>query len=282
MGAIAGVRRVSTAGHSLKAAASDSRLLRPLAVLGLSSSSSTSSSSPGFFDMEITAGTPLRQPHRHPSQQRADHPARDRHDRRDRHRRGGPLGRRGHGHLGLRGGHPDRPPEGRVHTSGYITAVVGDSTYSFAPMPVVFVVAMLAALACGVWNGVLVAYVRIQPMVATLVTVDRWPRDGRARRSPTRSRSTSSTTPSRSWGTVSSSCPSRFFVVIAVFLGSWLLLRRTALGLFVESVGVSSRASLYAGIKEKRIKLFAYVFCALCAGSPAWWPSRRPGRPTPT
>ena len=64
------------------------------------------------------AGAPLRQPHRHPAQQRADHPARDRHDRRDRHRRGGSIGRRGHGHLGLGGGHPHRPQKGRVHALG--------------------------------------------------------------------------------------------------------------------------------------------------------------------
>ena len=34
----------------------------------------------------------------------------------------------------------------------------------------------------------------------------------------------------------------------------------------MESVGISFRASLYAGINEKRIKLFAYAFCGFCAG----------------
>ena len=40
----------------------------------------------------------------------------------------------------------------------------------------------------------------------------------------------------------------------------------SAIGLFVESVGISFRASLYSGINEKMIKLFAYAFCGFCAG----------------
>jgi simple sugar transport system permease protein len=60
--------------------------------------------------------------------------------------------------------------------------------------------------------------------------------------------------------------PFSLFIVVALFAGAWLLTRRTAIGLFVESVGISFRASLYSGINEKRIKLFAYSFCGFCAG----------------
>jgi len=60
--------------------------------------------------------------------------------------------------------------------------------------------------------------------------------------------------------------PFSLFIVVALFVGAWLLTRRTAIGLFVESVGISFRASLYSGINEKRIKLFAYAFCGFCAG----------------
>jgi simple sugar transport system permease protein len=31
-------------------------------------------------------------------------------------------------------------------------------------------------------------------------------------------------------------------------------------------VGVNARSSLFSGIDEKKIKLFAYVFCGVCAG----------------
>ncbi len=57
--------------------------------------------------------------------------------------------------------------------------------------------------------------------------------------------------------------PFSLFIVVALFAGAWLLTRRTAIGLFVESVGINFRSSLYAGINEKRIKLFAYVVLRL-------------------
>ncbi len=60
--------------------------------------------------------------------------------------------------------------------------------------------------------------------------------------------------------------PFSLAVVAALFVGAWLLTRRTAIGLFVESVGISFRASLYTGINEKLIKLFVYAFCGFCAG----------------
>ena len=47
---------------------------------------------------------------------------------------------------------------------------------------------------------------------------------------------------------------------------TWLLTRRTALGLFVEAVGNNPTASTYAGINAARVKLAAYVFCGFCAG----------------
>jgi simple sugar transport system permease protein len=36
--------------------------------------------------------------------------------------------------------------------------------------------------------------------------------------------------------------------------------------MFIESVGINSRSSFYSGVNEKRVKLFAYMFCGLCAG----------------
>jgi simple sugar transport system permease protein len=146
-----------------------------------------------------------------------------------------------------------------VTLSGDITTMVGDTTYSFMPLPVVIIVALLAALACGLWNGALVAYVRIQPMVATLILMIAGRGLAQLITSSVKINIFNDAFAFLGNGFVLL-LPFSLFVVLSVFLGSWLLLRRTALGLFVESVGISSR------INEKRIKLFAYVFCALCAG----------------
>jgi simple sugar transport system permease protein len=42
--------------------------------------------------------------------------------------------------------------------------------------------------------------------------------------------------------------------------------RKTAIGMFIESVGINFRSSFYSGINEKRIKLLVYTFCGFCAG----------------
>ena len=152
-----------------------------------------------------------------------------------------------------------------ITLSGDITTVVGDPTYSFMPLPIVIVVALLAALACGIWNGALVAYVRIQPMVATLILMIAGRGIAQLSTNSIKINLFNDAFAFLGNGFVLL-LPFSLFVVLAVFIGSWLLLRRTALGLFVESVGISSRASLFAGINEKRIKLFAYAFCGLCAG----------------
>ncbi len=187
------------------------------------------------------------------------------HDARDRHRRRRPVGRRGHGDLGLGRLRSSSTPDRRGRPAGNITTVVGDPTFSFAPLPVVILVPLFVATLCGVWNGVLVAYGGIQPMVATLILMiagrgiaqlitngDQDP--------------ASSTSRSRSSATAGSSCRSRCSSSPCVFVVAWLLTRRTALGLFIESVGINARSSFYSGINEKRIKLFAYTFCGFCAG----------------
>ncbi len=128
---------------------------------GRSSCSSTSSRSPGSSPRD-QGWPPLRQPDRHPAQQHADHDAGDRDDPRHRDRRRGPLGRRDHGDRRLGGLHPDRSADRRAQPPGDITAVVGDPTYSFAPIPVVIVASLRGCPGCGLWNGVL-CLVRADP-----------------------------------------------------------------------------------------------------------------------
>jgi simple sugar transport system permease protein len=55
-------------------------------------------------------------------------------------------------------------------------------------------------------------------------------------------------------------------LVFAFYLATHLLLRRTALGLFVEAVGDNETAARFAGLAAKRIKTIAYAFCGACAG----------------
>jgi galactofuranose transport system permease protein len=151
-----------------------------------------------------------------------------------------------------------------IKLAGNITAVVGDPTYSFAPMPVVIIVALLVAVLCGTWNGLLVSYGRIQPMVATLVLMIAGRGIAQLITNAIKIIIFNDTFAYIGNGFII--LPFSLYIVVAVFAAAWLLTRRTAIGLFIESVGVNFRSSFYSGIDEKRVKLFAYAFCGLCAG----------------
>ena len=52
----------------------------------------------------------------------------------------------------------------------------------------------------------------------------------------------------------------------ALFIVAHLAVRRTAAGLFVEAVGDNETASRFAGLSAARVKGLVYVFCGVCAG----------------
>jgi ribose/xylose/arabinose/galactoside ABC-type transport system permease subunit len=55
-------------------------------------------------------------------------------------------------------------------------------------------------------------------------------------------------------------------LVAALYLAAHFALRRTALGLFIEAVGDNETASRFAGLAAARLKALAYVFCGACTG----------------
>ncbi len=146
------------------------------------------------------------------------------------------------------------------------TTMIGSETGATdTPMLFVLFATLGAALLCGLWNGMLVAYANIQPMVATLVLmvagrgIAQLITDGQI--------ITVYFAPFFFFGAgYLVGLPFALFIVTAVFLFAWFLTRRSALGLFIESVGSNASASYYSGINEKNVKLFVYVFCAFCAG----------------
>jgi simple sugar transport system permease protein len=141
---------------------------------------------------------------------------------------------------------------------------VTDPYYTFQPLWVVILVPLLVAIICGLWNGMLVAYMRIQPMVATLILMIAG--RGIAQLITNGLRVQITYRPFAYIGQGWIVLPFSLYIVAFVLLITWLLTRKTAIGMFIESVGINSRSSFFSGIKEKNIKLMAYTFCGFCAG----------------
>ncbi len=141
---------------------------------------------------------------------------------------------------------------------------VTDPTYTFQPLWVVIGVALLVSVLCGFWNGVLVSYMRIQPMVATLILMISG--RGIAQLITNGLRVQITYKPYAYIGQGWIILPFSLYIVAFVFALTWLITRKTAIGMFIESVGTNFRSSFFSGINEQKLKLMVYTFCGFCAG----------------
>jgi simple sugar transport system permease protein len=126
-------------------------------------------------------------------------------------------------------------------------------------------VTLLTGLVCGAWNGVLVAFLDIQPIIATLILMVAGRGIAQMIDAGLIVTFRSDFFSAISTGEVAA-IPSRIIVAVAVYAVVWLLLRRTALGLFVEAVGNNADAARLAGIEARFVKVAAYAISGLCAG----------------
>lgn len=149
---------------------------------------------------------------------------------------------------------------------GELTMVDGVKTVgSRFPMPLALAAALGVAALCGLWNGVLVAGVGMQPIIATLILMVAG--RGVAQLLTGGQIITVYYPPYFYLGNgYLLGLPFSVFVAGAVVLALHLMLTRTALGLFVQAIGINPAAAHMAGVRQKRLTVAAYVFCGLCAG----------------
>lgn len=128
----------------------------------------------------------------------------------------------------------------------------------------VILIAIAAGAICGLWNGFLIAFLDIQPIIATLILMI----SGRGiAQMITQGQSPTFTTDSLAFlgRGVLFGLPMPVYLYLVVLFAVYLLVRRTALGLLIESVGINARASFYAGINSARIKVMVYMLSGMCA-----------------
>jgi len=120
------------------------------------------------------------------------------------------------------------------------------------------------ALVLGAWNGVLVAVIGIQPIIATLILMVAG--RGLAQLITEGQIITINSDPYRMIGVGHLlTLPFAIFIALAVALLVAAFTRRTALGMIIESVGGNAEASRLAGIRSARVTFLVYVVSAVCA-----------------
>jgi simple sugar transport system permease protein len=131
------------------------------------------------------------------------------------------------------------------------------------PLPLIVIASLTAGTLCGLWNGFLVSRGKIQPMVATLILMVAG--RGIAQLITNGQIMTIYYTPYFWFGNgFILGLPVSIYIVALVFGLAWLGVRKTSIGLFIESVGANARSSYYTGINERNVKLLAYTFSGFC------------------
>lgn len=149
-----------------------------------------------------------------------------------------------------------------VAIAGAICAVLLQEGHSIVTT---LAAAVGAGLLAGTANGLLVARFGVQPIVATLILM-------------VAGRGLAQMIVSGQVVVISSPAfeylangfllglPVAPLLVAGLYVATHFMLRRTALGLFIEAVGNNETAARFAGLAAMRIKTCAYVFCGACAG----------------
>lgn len=141
----------------------------------------------------------------------------------------------------------------------------GVQTYvSNTPMSLAIMAALFAGLLCGLWNGFLVAVVGMQPIIATLILMVAG--RGIAQLITGGQIVTIYYEPFFFFG-------NGFFlgVPFAIYLAAvvagvlLLLVHKTALGLFIQAVGLNPTAARFSGISARGLIFWVYGFCGLTA-----------------
>lgn len=143
-------------------------------------------------------------------------------------------------------------------------AVAASSVVAGNSLAYTLIITLCIGLLCGVWNGFLVAILNIQPIIATLVLMV-------AGRGIAQLITEGVIVTFNDEGLTFFGSGSFAFmpmpVVIWLVAGALviLLVRRTALGMLVEAIGINRRASTLSGVQTPVLLMAVYMLSGLCA-----------------
>ena len=133
-----------------------------------------------------------------------------------------------------------------------------------APIWVAFLVGCVVAMLFGAFNGILVAFFKIQPMVATLILY-------------TAGRSIAAWINNNELPIISDPSfgiaggfipgipiPTPFFIAMICVIVIALVLRFTNLGLYTQAVGINANSSRLNGLNPQFMKFLSFVILGLC------------------
>ncbi len=137
--------------------------------------------------------------------------------------------------------------------------------YTIMPFFLVILVPLAVCAAMGAFNGLLISKLGMQPIIATLILMVAG--RGIAQITTNGKQFTTMYTPFQFIGQGKLLwLPMPIIIAAVVVLCVALFTRKTAFGMFVESVGVNPSASRVSGLRSNRIIMIAYILTGLLSG----------------
>ena len=137
--------------------------------------------------------------------------------------------------------------------------------YSVKPFILVIILPLLACLAMGAFNGLLIGQLNLQPIIATLILMVGG--RGIAQICTNGKQFTTLYSPFRWIGQGKALfLPTPIVITIVVVAAVMIFVRKTAFGTFVESVGINRSASRLSGINAKKVILIVFALTGFLSG----------------
>ncbi len=148
--------------------------------------------------------------------------------------------------------------------AGFGVSSVSSAEEFAMPLAVGLIGALLMGCLCGAFNGGLVAYLNIQPMVATLIL---WSAARAIGLLLCNNLIVYIRVPEYGvFGGYVGPIPTPIIIAAVCVAVISVVLKKTAMGMYVQSVGINKKASRIAGLNSKKIIFVCYLICGLCAG----------------
>lgn len=132
-------------------------------------------------------------------------------------------------------------------------------------LPAILLFSVAIAAVCGLFNGFLIGFARLQPIVATLILMVSGRGVAQLLTGGQIITFNNPTLASMGLG-ATLALPNPIWIALFVALVIGLLTRKTAFGLFTEAVGDNPSAADGVGIDSRTVKLSIYTISGACAG----------------
>src|ERR1700712_5665185 len=132
------------------------------------------------------------------------------------------------------------------------------------PVPIAILAGISVGVVCGLMNGILVAYVGLQPFIVTLGTLSTYRAIALTYTGGNPVLGIPQGFRSIFNGSVAG-IPNSVIIVTGVAIAAWVLLKKTPIGEYLLAVGGNEEASYVAGVPIARTKITAYAISGALA-----------------